>query len=420
MLYIIIVQNQAKFKEFTQKMSEKPVFSGIVCEFNPLHYGHLHLLQTARRFSDAVICVMSGNWVQRGEPAILSKFARAKAAVACGADLVAELPLPWACAGAEKFAFGAVSLLESLGCIQSLWFGSECGDVTEITKTAQLLCSQAFSDKISPYLKQGVSFAAARQMAVASICGEKAARLLVSPNNILGIEYCKALYRLQSSMIPKTIQRVGSGHDCDVDYRTERILSASQLRKMIQNGQDLANFLPQDSYTVIQEEMKQGRCPANLLRLERAILAKLRLLDKQQLATLPDISEGLENRLYQSIQKAQTLDELYEMTKSKRYSHARIRRLVMAAFLNIPNEVPHVPPYFRILAMNHTGREFLRTAASSSRISLVSRSKDFAQCSEEAQQLFQLEQQATDLFALSLPIPPACGWDCWQGIQILS
>ena len=186
-------------------MKEKPAFSGIICEFNPLHQGHHHLLMEAKRHSRGVVCVMSGNWVQRGEPAILSKFARAQAAVCCGADMVIDLPVSWACAPAERFAYGAVSLLHQLGCIGELWFGSECGDASILDLIARFLCSPEFGEALSPFLRTGSSFAAARQQAVEKALGPQYAAILTCANNILGVEYCKALLGCESSIQPKTI-----------------------------------------------------------------------------------------------------------------------------------------------------------------------------------------------------------------------
>ena len=392
-------------------MKEKPVFSGIICEFNPLHRGHALLLQQTKWHSDAVVCVMSGNWVQRGEPAILPKFARAQMAIACGADLVAELPLPWACAGAERFAMGGVSLLDSLGCIRQLWFGSECGNAELLETTGKILLSDAFSRELPAHLRKGVSFASARQAAVSSLAGEAYASLLDSANNILGIEYCKAISQLHSSIVPHTISRVGHSHDSDAPIHAGDFPSASQIRVMLHEGQEVTPFLPETASEILLKQKAMGLCPSDFRRLETAVIAKLRCMEKADFARLPDISEGLENRLYQACQTALTLEELYNTVKSKRYSHARIRRLVVSAFLQIP-ALPPTPPYFRILAMNETGREVLHIASKTSRIPILSRPRDFWNSNEEIRNLFALEQKATDLFALTLPSPPACGWDC--------
>lgn len=400
-------------------MKEKPVFSGIICEFNPLHWGHQYLLTQAKRHSQGVVCVMSGNWVQRGEPAILSKFARAEAAVRCGADLVVDLPVYWACASAERFAYGAVSLLHHLGCIDELWFGSECGDAPLLQKLAQFLISEDFEKELAPFLRMGISFAAARQKAVEKSFGPQYASILESANNILGVEYCKALLRCGSKIQPRTVQRIGGQHDSVEEVRPHAILSASQLRRLLMQEQPLNGLMPEPSLEIISREMAQGRCPGELTRLERAVLAQLRTMEPENFACLPDISEGLENRLYAVSRKAQSLPELYDGVKSKRYSHARIRRLIAYAFIGITNPLPDSPPYARILAASEQGKQLLGEIARSSQIPLLTRPKDFFSASPQIAAVFAAEQRATDLYALCLPSPPACGWECRQKLQII-
>ncbi len=401
-------------------MREKPVFSGIICEFNPLHHGHRYLLQEAKRLSQGVICVMSGNWVQRGEPAILSKFARAQAAIRCGADMVLELPVSWACAPAERFAYGAVSLLHQLGCVEELWFGSECGDASTLRLIAGFLLSQEFQKVLPAFLASGSSFAAARQKAVEKALGPQYAEALTSANNILGVEYCKALLRCESKIQPKTIQRIGGQHDSMEEVSSGAILSASQLRQLLHQEHPLEGLLPPPSLELVVQEIAQQRCPADFSRLERAVLAKLRTMEPTDFAALPDISEGLENRMYALSRTARTLEELYSGVKSKRYSHARIRRLIVYAFLGISSPLLDAPPYARILAVSETGKEILGKVAGASRIPVLTRPKDFFSASPEIAQTFAMEQQATDLYALSLPNPPPCGWECRHKLQIIA
>ena len=169
----------------------------------------------------------------------------------------------------------------------------------------------------------------------------------------------------------------------------------------------------------LEEERRAGRAPADFRQLERAVLAKLRVMGREEMAALPDISEGLENRLYEASRCARSLEDLYERVKSKRYSHARIRRIVTAAFLNLPRESGTIPPYFRILAMNSRGRKILRVASKTAEIPVFSRPAAFFRDNGEAGALFAQEQQWTDLYALSLPEPPACGWECRQKLCVL-
>ena len=265
------------------------------------------------------------------------------------------------------------------------------------------------------YLQKGMNFASARQKAVQAIAGSEAAELLQSPNNILGIEYCKSLLRLHSHICPCTITRVGSAHDTPGKVESGAFLSASQLRALLLEGNSLQGLLPESSFQILQEEIDSQRVPADFSRLEGALIARLRMMERADFAALPDISEGLENRLYEVSRSALTVQELYDGVKSKRYSHARIRRLVLSALLSIPANLPDFPPYFRVLAMNETGRELLRTAARTSTLPLATRPRDFRGAGEEVDSLFQLEARSTDLYSLCLPSPPSCGWEYRQG-----
>ena len=212
-------------------MMAKNKISGVICEFNPLHNGHAALLQHIRQETGgAVVCVMSGNFVQRGETAALDKWSRTRLALQNGADLVIELPLPWAMAGAEKFAYGGVSLLQALGCTDQLWFGSECGDANALLHIAGYLLSEQFSSDVKPHLAEGLPFAAARSRAIEQVLGADAAALNEQPNNILGIEYCKALLKLGSDIAPHTIPRFSVAHDASA--ANGQFASASLIRRL--------------------------------------------------------------------------------------------------------------------------------------------------------------------------------------------
>ena len=213
-------------------MAEKPLICGIISEFNPFHTGHQTLVEAVRRSGAThILAVMSGNFVQRGEPAAFSKWARAEMALTSGVDLIVELPLPWALSGAEKFAFGGVSLLESLGCVEWIAFGSECGDATRLMEAARCILSPGIQKGLRAQLQTGSTFARARQEAVRELFGDSIAELLSSPNNILGIEYCKALQTLRSTILPFTIRRAGAPHDSPMETKTKSSPpSSSQIR----------------------------------------------------------------------------------------------------------------------------------------------------------------------------------------------
>lgn len=388
--------------------------AGIVAEYNPFHNGHAyHIEQTRSETAGCgathVVAVMSGNFVQRGEPAVMPKSDRVRAAMCEGVDLVLESPLPWAMASAEAFAFGAVSILDSLGCVDCLSFGSEIGDSEPLQKAADALESDRFSGLLHRYLDMGISFPEARQRAVTEIAGIKTAALFESANNTLGIEYIKALRRLGSSIEPFTVRRFGAGHDEELPVGD--IASASSIRRIIGAGrvENAAPYMPATTRNIIYRSMQEGHCPADIARIERAVLASLRRLSRDELAALPGISEGLENRLYEAIRQSGTIDELMSSVKTKRYPMARIRRLILAGFLGLNSgHEKQRPPYIRVLGTNQRGMEILK-ASKGSRIPLVSRVNRFESLGQDAQRVFELECRAADLYALALPNPLPCG-----------
>lgn len=390
-----------------EKMAQKRKAAAVICELNPLHLGHRSLLGRAGAASGGVICILSGNFVQRGEPAMLDKWARCRLALENGADLVLELPLPWACAGAEKFAAGGVHLANALGNVEYLAFGSESADADGMKRAAEALTSREFSERLAALPDKGETFARRRETVLAELLGPEALPLLRSPNDILGVEYEKALLREDSSIQPLVFPRQGAGHDRRGSG--EGFLSAGELRERFRAGESLAGLVPESTSRVLEELRNQGRCPAGAAPLERAILCKLRTLSPEDFAALPDVSEGLENRMYRAARQAGSLEEFYGLVKSKRYTLARIRRLALYAFLGVEKDLPALPPYLRILGMNARGEELLGEASSS--LPLVSRPADFQKLGGEALRLFRLECRADDLYALSCPVPQPCGRD---------
>lgn len=391
-------------------MAEKIRVSGVICEFNPLHNGHAYLLSEIKKMGYGVVCVMSGNFVQRGEPAILDKWTRTKCALKEGADLVIELPFPWAVSTAEQFALGGISLLHGLGCVDRVTFGCETDDTQQLQQVAKTLLSPAFSQKLQSLQQdmEGLPFATVRQKAVQALLGEEAASLLAKPNAILGIEYCKAIETLGSAMKPFALSRKGIGHDEITN--TGSFYAASQIRREIQKGNSIAAMVPKSTLDALSQLMEEGAAPASLSYLERPILSALRKMDLAALTALPDISEGLENRLFEGIQKSRSLMELYDFVKTKRYSHARVRRLVLQGFLGTNRHtLPKLPPYLRILGMTALGEQILKSSAPS--LPVAARPADFKKLGKEAFALYQLEAKADDQYALALPTPSFCGRD---------
>lgn len=376
--------------------------AGIISEYNPLHCGHVLLFQEIRRRLGqdcGIVCIMSGDFVQRGDFAVIGKRARAAAAVKSGADLVLELPLPWAVASAEEFAFGAVYALAASGVVDWLAFGSECGDAKPLDGLAAALLDDRFPELLREELRIGDSFAAARQRAAAKLSPD--AGLLESPNNILGVEYCKSLRRLGSSVRPLAFPRRGCRHDC-LDCRSG-LPSASAIRLLLREGrrEQALDWMAPAMADAFRAEEAAGRAPVFQDACERAVLARLRSMDRADFAALDQGHEGLGNRLWQA-RGEPSLERVLERAKTKRYPLARLRRMILWAYLGVlPGEWDH-PLYLRPLAANQNGRRLLARMRSAE-LPVLTRAAQIRKLSDSAQRLFSLETRAADLFALAYP-----------------
>ncbi len=387
--------------------------AGIICEFNPLHKGHQWMMdQVRRQGAEAIVCAMSGNFVQRGEAAVADKLARAEMAVGCGADLVLEIPTHWAANTAEVFARGGVTVLHKTGVVTDLAFGSECGDADPLRKLAAALNSREYEENLRALLTGGESFAVCRQKAVAEMVGQDAAALLQSPNNNLGVEYCRALAHVGSTMGVMTVARRGAGHD---GAPVEGIASASHIRSLLLHGQteEAFRFMPDAAADVLRREMAAGRAPASLQNCQRAVLYQLRSMQEADFAPYDTSGEGLYRRVYQAVRRSCRVEEVLDAAKTKRYSHARLRRMVLSAWLDM-KEVPDDVPYLRVLAANETGRKLLRQMRDNGAC-VLTRGADVAALGTEAETLFAREAQRSDLYALSFPDlqQSVCGRD-WR------
>lgn len=383
---------------------------GIICEYNPLHSGHMRMMEALReQGADAIVCAMSGNYVQRGEMAVVNKFVRAEMAVRCGADLVIELPTPWACATAETFARGGVQLLQDTHVVTDLAFGSECGSLAALQEVADVLLSPDFSDALRRHLSLGIPYAAARQRAAAEKLGEKA-NVLSLPNNILGIEYLKALAQAGKPLHAVTLPRIGAAHD---GAAVDGIASASHIRQLLRSGaeQEALALMPPAAAEVLCREIALGRAPVMPEKYERMILCRLRQLDEADFARCDSGSEGLYHRLFRAVQNSTSLEQLYDLAKTKRYSRARLRRMVLSVWLGMA-ESPERPPYLRVLAAGETGRLLLRQMRDQGAKLLV-KPADVSQLGYDAEMLFAEESRRTDLYTLGYPdlAQSACGSD---------
>lgn len=373
---------------------------GIIAEFNPLHKGHEYLIKEAQK-QGSVVCVISGNFVQRGDCAIAEKRIRALACLRAGADLVIELPVLWSMSTAQNFALGGVSALVNAGC-KKIMFGSECGDVNELLEAAEILASNEFQALVSKKLESGITFAAARQLAAEELGVKKG--LLEGVNNNLGLEYILAAKSLEAEIEFETVTRKGAAHD---SMEEAEFVSASLLREKLLQG-DFEFCKKYMSGDILELFGKENL--SNIKKIEPAILAILRTKTQNMLKELPDLSEGLENKLFSSISLATSLEELYNEMKVKRYTLARIRRLVLSAFIGADNLFFMKPiPYIRVLGFNKNGEAFMREIFKNCAVPVINRAADVLKLDPAAKQVFETEARATDLYLLSLEKPQKCG-----------
>jgi predicted nucleotidyltransferase len=371
---------------------------GIIAEYNPFHSGHEYHIQEIRQHfgKDAcIICVMSGNWVQRGDAAISDKWTRSLAALRGGVDLVLELPTVWAVSSAETFAEGGIFLLSATGLVDTLSFGSEAGTLFPLQKTAEFLSTAEYRVNLRKYLDQGLSFPVARQKAANLLLGGLA-DCLNMPNNNLGVEYLRAISRLGSAMIPSTILRQGASHDSDAS--TVSFSSASTLRKKLLSAHNsqLRPYLTEEDTNLL---LTSGL--ATLAYCTRGVFSRLRSMTSEDFLLLPDCGEGLHNRLSEAAQRSNTLEELYQMAKSRRYTHARIRRLVLWAFLGLnASDRPGAPPYLRVLAMNKRGQTLLKQMKHCAEIPIITKAAHAQKLDPIGRHLFELESRCTSLYDL--------------------
>ena len=369
--------------------------AAIICEYNPFHYGHKYLIEKTREVGAThIAAVMSGSFTQRGDFAVFDKYIRAKTALENGVDLVIELPTMYSLSAAEGFAAGAVGIIESLGCVDMLSFGSECGELSAL-REASSACEYALhTDSFHGLMKSGYSYPAALSAVVKELYTDDVSDVLKSPNNTLAIEYLNALDSMGSAIEPFTAARVGAAHDSD---EAAEFSSASLIRKMILRGEDYSRLAP-----------KIEAPNADIKRLERAILSRLRAMHREDFEQLYDGANGLAERLYKAVRKAGTLDELYFLAKTKRYTLARIRRAVLCGFLGL-NKGQLLTPnaYIRVLGMNKKGKEILSAAKCS--LPLDTSLKALSKTSRAAHRQAAFEERCGDLYSLAFEKPAPCG-----------
>lgn len=342
----------------------------ITAEYNPFHSGHKYQIDEIKKEHDAVIVIMSGAFTQRGDAAIINKWDRAKSAVLCGASLVIELPTVFALNTAERFAYGAISIINALGCVDTVSFGSECGDISALTDAANRIAyeEKEVSDKIAKYLKEGISYAASRVKAFDGIIDES---LLSAPNNILAIEYIKQLILSDSSVLPQTIKRMGSGyHSSSLSHP---LASASAIRNSIGDSEKIKPHIPKAAFDILKNADKYY-----LSNLDSAALFYIRLGGAGIMKGALECTEGIENRIYRASLENSSIQSVAAAASSKRTPISKIRRIILTSMLGINASLSYkAPEYARILAFDEKGREILSEIKKKSNLTLVTKPSRF-------------------------------------------
>ena len=386
---------------------------GIVAEYNPFHNGHLYHLSKSKQetSADFTVAVIGGNFTQRGEPSLIDKWSKAKAALLNGIDLVLELPTLYATSSAENFADGAIKLLDSLKIVDTLSFGVETDDIDILDTFAEVLYKEPKQYKalLSSELKNGLSFPKARENALMMYLNNirKYSNVLSSPNNILGIEYLKALKNNKSKITPLCIKRENSTHN-DSNY-IGNIASGTAIRKLI-NNDDLYNvesLMPIDSFSILKENINHGHILHTLSTYEKEIIYSIRMMDSSEISEFQDVTEGLENLIKKAADSCNNLSDIIKMVSSKRYTETRIQRILLYILLDITKKdilvSKKVIPYARILGFNKKGKELISQIVDANpKIEFVSSVKKFLnECPDKnLQRMLEKDILATNIYTL--------------------
>ena len=391
---------------------------GIVTEFNPFHNGHKYLVDSLKTNDNTIVtAVMSGNFVQRGEPALFDVNLRTRMALISGVDLVLSLPLPYCISTAEKFALAGVTVLDSLNCLDSIAFGSESNNKALLFDCAKNLKSPEFNILVSKFIENGVSYPVAREQSVRELYGDTQAELLKNSNDILGVEYVKGLISINSDLDVTTIKRTGAKHDSNEG--TSNIRSASHIRTFIDDLSEVKNFVPKDSFEILKSVIGNGKV-IDYKKYELSLMFKLRTLTPEDFKKLPDVSEGLEYRIYDAVKNSNSYPELLEKIKTKRYTLSRIRRILLFAYLDITKEILATPvPYIRVLGFNEKGASLLKLSKEKSKLPIITRPQDVKKLDENTKRIYELECKARDLYSLCLKNPDVCGKEMTEKIIIV-
>ncbi len=382
--------------------------TAIVTEYNPFHNGHKYNLNMAKKITncDYTISIMSGSFLQRGEPALFDKWSRAKMAVLGGLDLVIELPVLYSCQPAENFAYGAIKILESLNIVDYLCFGSESGNINDLFKISSMLISESnsFKKRINKELARGISYSKAIGETIDSIFGDNT----IQPNNILGIEYIKAILKQGSRIKPITIKRIKN--DYSETVITGSISSATAIRKELKTkgiSNSIISSIPEATLDIMKENLSNNKGPIFFENFTNMILYQLRKSNISELAKLPYIREGIEYRLKNKGDTSFSLTGLIDAVKTKRYTRTYIQRMLCHMLLGInQNDVmlskaENSQIYIRVLAFNKKGRELLKKIKSSASCPIIIKTANFKSQNYFLNRMFQLDILSTNIYNLA-------------------
>ncbi|WP_159887011.1 nucleotidyltransferase [Paenibacillus puerhi] len=394
---------------------------GLIVEYNPLHNGHLYHFQQSRQAADAqaVVCVMSGHFLQRGEPALADKWARAEMALAMGADLILELPVAYSSQPAEWFAYGAVATLEATGIVDSLCFGSESGDLGELDAAAALLQEEppAFREALAEELAGGAPYPAAYSAAVARLLPGTDKAELAKPNNTLGLHYLIALRRLGSAIQPLTIRRTKAEYS-QAEVTDARIASATALRKLLlEKGtlDEIRPYVPEATARILEREWHAGRAPVHWELFAKPLLQRLLTQTPEQLASIAEVTEGLEHRIRAALGSCvpphtPVVDTLLGQLKTRRYTRTKLQRMLLRILLGHTKEelsadkLARGISYIRVLGFSERGRGLLKQMKSKAKVPVVTK------VTTSPSPFLEMDIRATSVYSLAFPESSARDW----------
>ncbi len=397
---------------------------GIIAEYNPFHNGHLFHLNESKKLtgSSYTVAIMSGNFAQRGNTSIIDKWSKAKSAIECGVDLVVELPVLYSTSSAENFAEGAIKILDSLKVVDYLSFGAETADINLLNNIATVLNEEPkeYKSLLSEELKKGLSYPKARENALMIYLNDikKYSNVLSSPNNILGIEYIKALKKYNSIIQPIAMPRHESGHN-DLNYHGN-IASSTAIRNITQNnGFDiLRKLMPEPSYTNLIKNIKVGHVVPDLSVFEKEIIFNLRKMSIYDISQLPDVSEGLEFAIKNAANSCNSLVELLNIIKSKRYTQTRIQRILLYSLLGITKKdiaiSKKTQPYVRVLGFNEKGKYLISEVAKANpKLNIITSVKKFTDknLNRNLKSMLEKDIWATDVYTIGYE------YDSWSNLD---